>query len=289
METPITATPITEGQLKQFGRFITDLALQAVQETGLGKKDLQYLASRGNHLKRHMIEGIAAFGHEPRYDLARSILGEDFIPAENIASAFGLSYSKTDLVRLGAYLPDEAALAAIREQGMLLIAGPPRPLSLLDIRELHPGHFYASGRHWNVGRASPMNDYGWFDDHCESFARRDKARPGWLAIQKKPLKASCAKTWEDQQSLVREPLLIPNVAEVAWMCAAYAAMHPRGGMLLTKHAVRTSSLPYHKEGHVTFGDYDKYGSSSASFGYHVSCPIDDWTDSGLGVVLCRKF
>ncbi len=167
------------------------------------------------------------------YDVARQILGADFISPEEIAKARGLAYTEDQLTLLRNKLPDQAVFEQLRDNGMMLVAGPPIAMNMLDVRAVHVDFF-----NW---KGPIRNNSGWYDQESEKFARSDKVEAlTWIAFHKEPLQDSLGKTWVEQQTLISEPVVIPNAAEVAWALTTYLSV--RGVCLLGEYCVGTSSL-----------------------------------------------
>lgn len=59
-------------------------------------------------------------------------------------------------------------------------------------------------------------------------------------LRKEPVQGSTSKNWNEQQALLSENEVTPNVAEVAWCVTTYKAV--RNTHLLPSVYVRTSSL-----------------------------------------------
>ena len=184
----------------------------------------------------------------------------------------GISYTEDQQIELGKKLPDQATLEAIRDAGMMLVAGPPTAMSLIDVRALDPDYFYSKG--------PDKDDSGWYDYADEKFARNDKVEAlCWLALRKEPVEDSLNKTWPDQQVLVAEPMMVPNAAEATWALTTYKAV--RDIYLLDELYVRTSSLD--SDGNrVYVGNFD-------ADGLRVNFYWDDNRNSNLGVSASRKF
>jgi hypothetical protein len=149
---------------------------------------------------------------------------------------------------------------------MMLVAGPPKAMSILDIRALHKPFFYSK-------------EGGWYAERSEKFARNDKAEPVWIALRKEPVADSRNKDWNEQQALVTDPMVVPNAAEAAWGVTTYKAV--RGVYLLPNVYVRTSSVVSDGD-RVGVGDFD-------DIGLFVYCYWDDFRLSFLGVSASRKF
>lgn len=173
------------------------------------------------------------------YDRARRILGQDFITPEEIAAARGLVYADEQLVDFADKLPSEEILQWCQANGIMLIAGPPIPSSLLGIRGLRSEYFYTKSG-------------GWYAEERQRFSREDYAATSWLALRKGSFPGSTSKRWDEQVALLSGVEYVPNVAEVAWGVATYKAV--RDVFLLPNIYVRTSSLD--ADGvRVTFGNF----------------------------------
>ncbi len=208
----------------------------------------------------------------PDYTLSRSILDADFISADEIATARGLAYTEDQLIELGRKLPDQATLEALRDNGMMLVAGPPTAMSMLDVRAIHADYFYSKG--------PDQGDRGWYDDASEKFARTDKVEAlCWIAFRKEPVEDSLNKTWPYQKALVAEPMMVPNAAEVTWALTTYKAVSDI--YLLDDVYVRTSSFDSNRI-RVYVGGFDAEGLG-------VDCYWAGYRRGDLGLSAGRKF
>ncbi|MFZ2682194.1 MAG: hypothetical protein WAZ14_03825 [Patescibacteria group bacterium] len=176
---------------------------------------------------------------------AREILGNDFIsPGEIEASRPGLVYSLLQWQELSNSVPSKEVLEWCRDNGFMLVAGPPRPMSLLEIHELDRGHLHSK-------------EANWYAAESEAFASYDKAACRWLMLRKEPVPDSIEKTWDEQQQLLSSLEVTPNVAEQVWGLAIYKAV--RGVGLLRFVYVRTSSTD--SDGNrVSVGCFDRDGT-----------------------------
>lgn len=202
----------------------------------------------------------------PDYELARTILGDDFIAPEEIAKSRGLTYSDTQIAEFGSTLPTQEVLEWCRDNGFMLMAGSPRAMSLLDIRELERDHFCSK-------------EEGWYADSCEAFARNDKVETKWLILRKEPVPDSTRKNWGEQRALLSDVECVPNIAEQVWGLTTYKAV--RGIYLLPSMCVRTSSAASDGS-QVGVGGFD--GDGLRLNGYN-----DHRYDHHLGVLSARKF
>lgn len=200
-------------------------------------------------------------GHE----LARLILGDDYITPKEVANAYGTSYTNEQLEHFVDTLPDTQTILWLRANGYMLIAGPPTEMNLLEVRELDTLLFYSKTE-------------GWWSDSNQTFSREDKVYAGeWLAIRTEAVPNSFSKTWDEQQNLITEDEHVPNAPEVSYAVTAYFKV--RDIYLLRSKYVRTSSSA---DGyHVNVGDFDERG-------LYVFNYWDDRRHDFVGVASSRK-
>jgi len=201
------------------------------------------------------------------YELAAMTLAEDFVSPEEIAAARpGVSYSRQQLKAFKDTLPVYEELAWLRDNGFMLVAGPPRPLSLLDIRKLNPQYFFPKSG-------------GWYLNERERFSRNEKVITKWLKLRKGPLPGSTSKSWEEQIALLADVEYVPNDAELEWGVTTYKAV--RGVYLLSKVYVRTASRDNVVNGHIYVGYF-------AEDGLYISGYWDSSRNVPVGIASARK-
>jgi hypothetical protein len=200
------------------------------------------------------------------YELASAILGKDFITPEEIVSARpGIVYTEAQLEEFESTLPPREELDWLRENGFMLVAGPPRPMSLLEIRDIRNEYL-----HSKTG--------GWYSNDKEKFSRDHKATTKWLKLRKGPVPNSTRKNWNEQQPLLSDVEYVPNAAEAVWGVTSYKAV--RGVYLLPNVCVWTSSLD--SDGlRIYVGYFDAKG-------LNVHYYWDDLRYDVLGLVSARK-
>ncbi|MES2409145.1 MAG: hypothetical protein V4509_02475 [Patescibacteria group bacterium] len=198
-----------------------------------------------------------------RYTLAQSILGVDFITPEEVAKARGAIYTDEQIKALAESLPSEDMLKWCKENGYAVMPAPPQAMSLLEIQEIKPDHFYSKTKEW----------YG-----DQKFAREDKTSFGWLAIKKTPVSNSTSKNWDEQSKLLSALEKVPNAAEMSWFITTYFEV--RGVRLFESIYVWTSSLGS-DGGRVVVGLFD---SAGLGVGYYSGNGRRD----NLGVSASRK-
>ncbi len=201
----------------------------------------------------------------PNYDLARTILGKDFISPEEVAKSRGITYTDDQLAMFGDTLRSQEVLIWCRDNGYMVVAGPNKPMSLLAIRDLKSDYFYSK-----VG--------GWYAESKETFSQSDKADTRWIMVRKESVPGSTNKNWAEQQALLSEVEVTPNTAEFVWVVTTYKAV--RGINLFPNVYVRTSSLGSHGS-RVYVGIFDAKGLD-------VGHCHGDRRDGYLGVSAARK-
>ena len=178
------------------------------------------------------------------HKLARLILGDDYITPEEVATAYGVSYTDEQLEHFADTLPDTQTILWLRGNGYMLIAGPPTEMNLLEVRELENKLFYSKTE-------------GWYAEEKQKFAQDDKVACGeWLAIRKEAVPNSFSKTWNEQKDLITEDEHVPNAPTVSYAVTTYYKV--RGIYLLRGKYVRTSSVSADGN-HVGVGRFDGGG------------------------------
>jgi len=195
--------------------------------------------------------------HEP----TRLILGDDYITPEEVATAYGVSYTSEQLEHFADTLPDRQTILWLRANGCMLIAGPPMEMNLLQVRRLDNKLFYPKTK-------------GWFAKNKEKFARYDVVSAcQWLAIRKGSVPNSFLKTWNEQQDLISGVEHVPNAPEASYSFTVYYKV--RGIYLLRGKYVRTSSVDADGD-HVNVGYFDGDGLSVNYYG-----DVDSYRDVGV--------
>lgn len=163
-------------------------------------------------------------GHE----LARLILGDNYITPKEMTAAYNFNYTDEQLEHFADTLPDLETLAWLNANDYILVATSPTKLNLLQIRELDNNLFYSKTKRYFVIKK-------------EKFAKTNMVKAGgWLAIRKKAVPNSFRKTWKEQQDLITKVESVPNASEVSYAVTAYYKI--RGIYLLRSKYVRTSSV-----------------------------------------------
>jgi len=198
-------------------------------------------------------------------DDVRAILGKDFITPEEIAIARKLTYSEDLLQHFTETLPPEEVLQWLRDNGFVLIAGTPGPMSLLEVRNLNARLFYTESG-------------GWYAENKQKFSRNEKVTAEWLMLRKGIVPNSTRKTWDEQQKLLAEVEYVPNAAETTWGETTYKEV--RNAWLFSNIYARTSSAD---------SDGDRVGVGvSAGGGVGVSDAWDGLRYDSFGLASARK-
>jgi hypothetical protein len=165
------------------------------------------------------------------YDWAREILGQDLITPEEIHgfTPHAFTYSQKQLADFASPFGgrrdedacmknDEYKVGAWRAEDNIVIAGPPKPMSLGEIIAIYPDLFRDRDRFF-------------LKKEAEGNFSQEKVEAKWLIISKQPRIRSIDKTWKDQQRCVSGVERVPNIAELAWAFCSYRIVR---GWLLTK-------------------------------------------------------
>ena len=212
-----------------------------------------------------MKEGQIVVAPANDYDLARTILGQDFISPEEIAQARKLVYGDDLLQHFSETLPSEEVLQWLRDNSFVLVAGTPNPMSLLEVRNLNAQLFYSK-------------EGGWYAEPKQKFSRDDKVTAEWLMLRKTIVPNSTSKTWGEQEKLLSEVEYVPNAPEATWGITTYKEV--RNVWLFPNIYARTSSV-------VSVGYRVGVGNSAVG-GVGVSGIWGDRRYDGLGVSSARK-
>ena len=198
-------------------------------------------------------------------EVARLILGDDIIFPDEIAEVRGLSYADADLKHFADTMPSEEALRWCKTNGYAVVAGPPSPMGLLEVRSLKPDHFYSK-----TG--------GWYEGHA--FGHGDKAKTEWLAIRKELVPNSVNQNWNEQLRLLSKDEQVPKAGEMSWFITTFYEV--RGVRLFEKVYVRTSSV-------ASGGDrvgVGRFGGSGVSVNDYWGVPRYYFS---IGLAASRKF
>ncbi len=154
---------------------------------------------------------------------ARSLLCDDFITHNEIAHCCDeMTYRSDAALDFTSAFPGSKIIEFCSLKGYILVAGPPRTMSLGDIAKLNK-------------------------DICniETVANEKKllastVKPTWLAVSKKILACSTYESWKSQTFLLSGSMRVPEAAEVMWAFTTY--MKVRKKQLLPNHLGRVKTV-----------------------------------------------
>ena len=241
--TMMTVSPITSEQKQHFEKILARAKKRARKETNPGRDGMQRLFARGGEFEEWFVAGFSRFTAKlPDYTLAKSILGGDFITAEEIMVARpNVVYSTEQIAKLAETIPSEDILRSLKENGYGLMPQPPKAMSLLAIRSAKSAHLYSRTE-------------GWYAN--QKFAQNELTGTGWLAVKKTSVNGSTNKNWDEQNKLLTNAEYVLNAAETSWFITIFFDV--RGVRLFEKGYVRTSSLDSDGN-HVIVGSFDAEG------------------------------
>ena len=263
----MTTQSITSDQQKQYTRFVEDASNRALKESNPDKDGLQRLFARGGEFQAYIVAGIRRFttSATSNYNLARTILDKDFISPEEIMRSRHMAYTDSQLNTFDETFPSQEVIEWCHDNNYMVVAGPNKSMSLLEIRDLKSEYLYSK-----TG--------SWYEETKETFSRNDKTDTRWIMVRKDSVPKSTGKNWDEQQALLSEIEGTPNATEVVWAVTTYKAV--RGVYLLSNIHIRTSSLDS-DGGRVCVGNFGRRGLS-------VYNDSDFSRDDSLGVSVARK-
>jgi len=239
--------------------------LERLSNLGVTQEHFKRVRSSRKYAKAVASAFLGDDGAMMNYDDARAILGNDFITPEEIAVARKLTYGDDLFRHFAETLPSEEVFQWLRDNGFVLIAGTPSPMSLLEVRNLNAQLFYTT-------------EGGWYAEPKQKFSRDDKVIAEWLMLRKGIVSNSTGKTWDEQQGLLTEAEYVPNAPETTWGETTYKEV--RNAWLFPNIYARTSSVD-------SDGNRVRVGYS-ADGGVVVSYHWVDGRSGCLGLVSARK-
>ncbi len=165
------------------------------------------------------------------YGDVTDVLGEDFISPYDIVGDCYLEYTGKQFRQLNGDLPSEEAIRWLYGGEFTLIAGPPEPMSLLDIRNLDKDMFFTE-------------EGGWFSHEEQLFSHQEKVECKWIMIQKEQLRVmgsgkKAVFTFKELET-IGPKRYAPNAAEIAWCIYVYRKVN--GIWLFPDYQVVSSSV-----------------------------------------------
>ena len=133
---------------------------------------------------------------ESNYDLARTILGKEFISPDEVELVRNITYGDELQQYFSRTLPSEEVLLWLRDNGFVLIPGPSYPMSVLQIHGLSQESFYDHQPCW------------W--NNNQQFASDEKVTAQWLMLYK----VDGVPAY--RRYLLQDTKRVPNAADVCW-------------------------------------------------------------------------
>lgn len=144
----------------------------------------------------------------PNYEIARSILGDNFIAPEEIEVARHLPYNKAVLAHHVNTIPSESILRLCKKNGYTIIAGPPSLSTLYDIYGLNPRLFTHDGQHYG--------NWLWANQCYSSFFIDKSVSTDWAILKKSSVSSPNGHTAEDHEKALNGYERVPDLIEVTW-------------------------------------------------------------------------
>lgn len=197
--------------------------------------------------------------------LAGLIMGENIILPEDVTEAWHptpIHYSRIRQQRLIDMLPKEKTMYSYVDNGYILVAPPPKSISLMEMHKLDPTLFILARNSW----------YYQYD-----FLKDDKTRMGWTAMKNEVLLCGL-NMWEQLKELHDQR--IPNIAEVVWFVAT---LQKTSGVKLLEHRrVRTISRDPRGGGYLSIG-------GTTEDGFQIYPGDDEGQSETLGIIPASKW
>lgn len=263
-------------QMEQFRRLIEEAALVALRRVELSEEAIERFLVHKEGFEDYLVSGVRRFASEdPTYEVARSILGEDFIsPDEVMRARRGVVYSERQLQRFALTTPPPGVLQWCKENGYILVPGPHRALSLLDVRDLEAQYFSE-----HFGRIEK------WESHRRESMFGDTVRSAWIALRKEPTPDSLGKSFSEQLLLLSDEEVVPNAAEVVWCVTTYKAV--KGVFLIPDVFVRTSSTDEFQV-RVSLGEFGLRDFGSKDDGLNLYSWSDECRYEFVGLASMRR-
>jgi len=183
-------------------------------------------------------------------ELARAILGEDFLSLSEVEKAHNFCFTKNQRAALIETVPDFETLWWLWDEGCVLVATQSSDYNLLQLRaQDNPIMIHKSDK--------------WLARKHQTFVCKDVVQAcRWLAVRKEPYLGSMNRAFPEQQQLLSAVEYIPNAAEVTYTITSYCKV--RGLRLLKDVSVRTSSVDMSNQS-VIVGNHTDDGLSIGQF------------------------
>ena len=205
--------------------------------------------SKGRITKARLQAFIRDGGVPPTYELACSILKCDFITPEEVLAARNLveEYTSEQFRQFDKTLPSEDILHWLRDNNYMLVAGPPKPMSLLDIFHLNPRIFCSS----NGDRSTE-------EEKLKKLSCKDKVGTNWLTLRRGiGYESIFPKKRKEQLKMLSKEERVPNIAEAAWCFTTYKKVCMQGPSFDKFFRTSSTSSVSRKRNHIYIGFSNK--------------------------------
>jgi|GEM_PF-1676615 len=200
---------------------------------------------------------------------AIKILGDDIISPSELFEAYGIPvYHLPIQARMfERALPSKRKLNWLRDNDYMLIAGPSRSLSILDIQ--------------NILRQREFPDLK-IDVDVDYFSQTSNqlgnvVSCGWYEIRKSELPGSLQRCWNDRADT---RMGVPNIAEVAWAFISYKMVRKVDILGDISLMTSTDGISNRCRAHVCFS-FDEEGRPL------VTSVLDDYKSDKMGIAVCE--
>ena len=222
--------------------------LRKLEAAGLTDKLAQrVIGSKGNKLAELVVAYIQHGGYvaTKSQNLARKIMGENFLGIEEAIQHFGRCFSEPELQALAEIPFSETVLHECKDTHILVCVP---SLSILDIRGKVENRLFFS------------HDDAWYNE--QRFANNN-GKFGWRLVRKTAVPDSNSKNWEQQQKLLPKGNFVPDTRTITYTIICH---YLATGKLIfnSDYYVRTSDVDS-VDCHVSIGYFGFRGLNISSF------------------------
>ncbi len=231
-------------QAKQFAKLMDTVGhrvQQQVKKQKLNPEQMAQVLAGGQLLSDRvtdfMVEQVIQMAMSPDV-LARYLLHDRYITPQQITSSFGpqFEYSAEQLEMLNHALPSLERLQWLADNNWLLIPGPPRPLTLADMKAEAVLLLYRGSSR------KQQDNKDWFLQDVQRFAVEETVSCRWLLVPRS-LRLNGSKDQELDWQVLAQPQephqLFLSAVEVAWVLSAFKIAV--GRRLIREQLVATTS------------------------------------------------
>ena len=209
---------------------------RVVDSSSFDEESLMFLAGggRAGELEKALSKVFAGYARRPAdAEFVRAQLGDRFVTAKEIADALELYYRADQLQRQEQTLPDPRIIESLKEDGYVLIAGPPVDMTF-DTFIQSKLRFYLEElkTRWMDDRLNHKQE-SWRSDECATCK--------WYAYRNGIIPRSSNRSYRSQLRIIPDGYRLPTVIELLWGLVAFHGVR-KENFLERPYWARTESI-----------------------------------------------